>query len=130
MPCEVQVKTFLFHRKVMFRCRDIHVCVFLTILWFTKSVTSWCTWNRVHFRIYLLNHNSLTHQTWSIDRYKQGQYFFLEYFEWFGGLGLSFGSFFNLATCSNYSITNYVKFPVVQFFEIVNKGESKMVIVN
>ena len=29
-------------------------------------------WDRVHFWIYLLNHNSLSHQTWSIDRYKQG----------------------------------------------------------
>ena len=28
-------------------------------------------WDKVHFRLYLLNHNSLSHQTWSIDRYKQ-----------------------------------------------------------
>ena len=33
------------------------------------------TRDRVHFKIYLLNHSPLTHQTWSIDRYKQGQYF-------------------------------------------------------
>ena len=32
-------------------------------------------WGRVHFWIHLLNHNSLSHQTWLIDRYKQGQYF-------------------------------------------------------
>ena len=30
-------------------------------------------WDRVHFWIGLLNHNSLSNQTWSIDRYKQGQ---------------------------------------------------------
>ena len=28
------------------------------------------TWNRVHFWIYILNHNSLSHQT---DKYEQGQ---------------------------------------------------------
>ena len=27
------------------------------------------TWDRVHFWIYLLNCNSLSHQTWPIDRY-------------------------------------------------------------
>ena len=32
--------TFLFHRNVMFRSRDIQVFVFLTIPWFTKFVTS------------------------------------------------------------------------------------------
>ena len=29
------------------------------------------TWDSVRFWIYRLNHNSLTDQTWSIDRYKQ-----------------------------------------------------------
>ena len=33
------------------------------------------TWDMVYFWIYLLNQNSLTHQTWSIDRYQQRQYF-------------------------------------------------------
>ena len=46
------------------------------------------TWDRVQFWIYLLNHNSLTHQIWSIDTYKQGQYF-LKSFEQFGGLRLN-----------------------------------------
>ena len=62
----------------------------------------------VHFWIYLLNHNSLTHQTWPLDRYKKGQYFYL-------------------ATSSNYSIANYAKFPVFHLFQKVNKGELKMV---
>ena len=31
------------------------------------------TWYRLHFWIYLLNHNSLSHQTWPNDRNKQGQ---------------------------------------------------------
>ena len=37
---------------------------------------------------------------------------------------------FNLRTCSNYSITNYVKIPMSHFFEKVDKGELKMVNVN
>ena len=37
---------------------------------------------------------------------------------------------FNLATCSNYSITNYVKFPVFLFFKRVIKGELKMINTN
>ena len=31
------------------------------------------TWDRVHSWIYLLNLNSLSHETWPIDRYKEGQ---------------------------------------------------------
>ena len=31
------------------------------------------TWYRVHFWMYLLNHDSLSYQTWPIDRYKQRQ---------------------------------------------------------
>ena len=37
---EVQLRTFLFLRKVMFRSEDLQVFVFLTVPWFTKSVTS------------------------------------------------------------------------------------------
>ena len=29
------------------------------------------TWDKVHVWMYLLNHNSSSHQTWPIDRYKQ-----------------------------------------------------------
>ena len=38
--------------------------------------------------MYPLNHKSLSHQTWPIDRYKQGNNF-----KNFGGPGLSFRSF-------------------------------------
>ena len=38
-----------------------------------------------------------------------------------------FQALFNLTTCSNYSITNYVKIPVFHFLEKVNKGQLKMV---
>ena len=37
---------------------------------------------------------------------------------------------FNLANCSNYSISNYVKIPVFHFFEKMNMGQLKMVDVN
>ena len=121
---------FLFHRKVMFRSWVIQVFVFLTILWLTKSVWRhdeyYSTWDTVHFWIYLLNNNSLIHQTWSIDRYKQLQYF-SESFWTIWKTGAKLQTLFNLATCSNYSMTNYVKFPVFHFFEGVNKRELKMV---
>ena len=120
---------FLFHRKVMFRSWVIQVFVFLTILRLTKSVWRhdeyYSTWDRVHFWIYLLN-NKLTHQTWSIDRYKQLQYFSGSFWTiWRTGAKLQ--ALFNLVTCSNYSMTNYVKFPVFHFVERVNKRELKMV---
>ena len=73
------------------------------------------TWDRMHFWIDHLNYNSLAHQTWPIDRYKQGQ--------WFSGIfwriwrtGTKFQVHFYLATYSNYSITNYVKISVFHFY--------------
>ena len=91
---------------------------FLTIPWFTKSVTPW--WVLVHetwciFWQYLLNHNSLSHQTWPIDRYKNRQYF-SEILWAIWNTRAKFQALFNVATCSNYAITNYVKFPVFHFF--------------
>ena len=41
-----RLRIFLFRRKIMFRSQDIQVFVFLTIPWFTKSVTS--RWVLVH----------------------------------------------------------------------------------
>ena len=66
-------RIFLFCRKVMFRFQDIQVFVFSTIPWFSISdvMMSITTWDRVQFWVYLLNHNSLSHQTWPVDRYKQ-----------------------------------------------------------
>ena len=106
----------------MFCYQDMHVFVFLTIPWFTKSVTSW---DRVHFWIYLLNHNSSCHQTWPIDRYKQGQQ--LSTILWTICMtGTKFKVFSNLAICSNYSITSYIKITLFYFFEKKNKGQLKM----
>ena len=65
---EKQIKFFLFRSHV------IPVFEFLNIPWISKSVTSqWVTWARVHFWIYLLNHNSLSYHTWPIDRYMQSE---------------------------------------------------------
>ena len=49
-----RLRDFLFRWKIMFRSQDIQVFLFLTIPWFTKSVTSlWV----------------LVHETWSIFAY-------------------------------------------------------------
>ena len=122
-----RLRIFLSHQKVMLCSWDLRGFVFLTIPWFIKSVVSW--WVLVHvigcnFWINPLNHNSLTHQTWSIDKYKQGQHF--SEFVWaIWATGAEFQTLFNWATCSKYLITNYVKFPVFYFFKRVNKGELK-----
>ena len=130
MPSEAHIKNFLFCKKVMFCSQDIQVLVFLTIPWFTKSVISW--WVLVHVTvhlIYLLNYNSLKQQTWSIGRYKQGQYI-SEIFWMIWRTGAKFKTFSNLVTCFNYSINNHVKFPLFHFFQRMNKGELKMVNIN
>ena len=114
-------------RKFMSRSQNIQVYVYLTIGWFNKSLTSW--WDKVYFWIYLLNHGSMSHQTLPTDGYKQGQYFSGVFWTiWWARA--KFQVLFNLATCSNYTITSYVKSPVFHFFEKVNKGRLKMVNVN
>ena len=90
------------------------------------AIMSLSTWDTVHFWIYLLNCNSLTHQTWPIDRYKWGQCI-SEIFWTIWRTENKFQALFSIATCSNYSITNYVKFTMFHFFERVNKGELKIV---
>ena len=71
-----RLNIFLFRGKVMFHSQE-SFCVFNDpmIYQVCDVMMSISTWNRVHFRIYLLNRNLLSHQTWSIDTYKQGQYF-------------------------------------------------------
>ena len=125
-----RLRTFLFHRKVTFHSRDIQFFFIFNhpmIYQICETMISIGTWGRVHIWIYLLNHNSLTHQTWSIER--QGQYF-SEIFWNIWRTGAKFQTLFNLATYSNYSITNYIKSPVFHFFERGNKGHSKMVHIN
>ena len=46
---------------------------------------------------------------------------FSDIFQTIWRTGAKFEALFKLATCSNYSITNYVKFPMFYFFEKENK---------
>ena len=127
-----KLRIFLFRRKVMFHSQDIQVfCIFNHPMFYQicDVMMNMSIWDSVHFWIYLLNHNSLIHQTWPIDRYNQGQSF-SGIFWTIWKTGAQFQVLFNLATCSNYSITSYVKIPVLHFFDEVNKRSLKMVNVN
>ena len=124
-------RIFLFRRKVTFRSQDIQTFAFLTIPWFSKSVTSWRVLDMtqgailiISFEPQLINPPNLVN-----DRYKQGQYF-SETFWTICRTGDKFEIFFSLAMCSNYWITKYVKIPVFHFFEKVNKGQLKIVNLN
>ena len=132
MKSQAQVKNFFVSWKsyVLFS-RYSSFCIFNhpMIYQICDAIMSVTTWNRVYFLIYLLNQVLLTHQAWSIDRYKQGQYF-SEVFWTIWRTGVKFQALFNLATCSNYSITTYVKYPLFHFFERVNKGELKTTNIN
>ena len=126
---EAQVKNFLFRRNVMFLSRGIQFfCIFNhpIVYQICDVVMSISTWDRSHFWIsfkpHLIKSPNLVN-----DRHKQGQYFskiFLNDVKCLGQV------LFNLATCSNYSITKYVKFSVFHFFERVNNGDLKMVNIN
>ena len=113
----------------MFRSWDIQTFVFLTIpSWFTKSVTLW--WVLVHetgcIFDYLLNHTSLTNQTWSINRRNQ-EHIFPKSFEQFGGQGLSSRPF----QFSNlFQLLNNQSCQVLHFSERMNKGKLKIININ
>ena len=120
------LRIFLFHRKVMFRSQyiQVFVCIFNHPMTYQiyNIMMSISTWDRVHF----WEPQLISHRTWKIDRYKQRQYFSeIIWAIWRAGTKLQ--ALFNLATCSNHSITCYVKFLVFHFYERANKGEFKMV---
>ena len=76
VPSEAQVKIFfVWSGNDVPLSRYLSFCI-LNHPMFYQSVTSWCVLVHETWCIfeYLLNHNSLTHQTWWIDRCKQGQY--------------------------------------------------------
>ena len=114
--CILQKSYVLFSKCSSFRSFS-HPMIYLIC-----DVVSFSTRGRLHF----LNHNSLSHQTWPIDRYKQEQQF-LRIFRTIWRTGTKFQVLFNLAICSNYSMTIYVKIPVFHYFEKVNKWQLKMV---
>ena len=128
MLSEAQSKNFF----ILWKCYALFswyssFCIFNhRIIYQICAVISISTWDRVHFWIYLLNHNSISHHTWPTGRYKQGQYFSAIFWTiWRTGAKLQVLS--NLATCFKYSISSYVKIPVFHSFEKVKKGQLKMV---
>ena len=98
-----------------------------------KVIFSWLmNWNMVtpekFDHLHLVYHFTvpLRHQTYAVDRYKQGQSFWGIFWTVWRTVA-TFQVHFNLATDSNYSITNYIKSPVFIFFEKANKRRLKMV---
>ena len=67
------------------------------------------TWDWVHFWIYLLNHNSLSHQMWPNDRYRLITRNLLNNLEDWGQVPCHFQI--------SYSMTNYVKIPAFHFLK-------------
>ena len=69
---EAQIKNFYFAEKYVLFSRYLSICIFNhpMIYQICDITMSICTWDKVQFWIYLLNHNSWSHQTWPVDRYK------------------------------------------------------------
>ena len=88
------------------------------------------TWQGAFLNIYLLNHNSLSRETWPLIDINKGNNF-QEFFEQFGGLGLSSRSFliYNLLQLLNNQLCQDSSLGS-SFFEKVYKGRLKMVNVN
>ena len=90
-----RLRIFLFRRKIMFRSQDIQVFIFLTIQWFTKSVTS--QWVIAHETrcifecIFWTTTHKVTKLGQLIDISKGNN--FLQSFEQFGRPGLDFRPF-------------------------------------
>ena len=124
MSSKAQIKiSFISERSSvpLSRYSSLRICNHSIIYQIYDVMMSISLWDRVNFWTYVLNHNSLSHQTWPIDRYKQGQQF-SEIFQTSWRPGAKFQVLFNSATCSNYSITSYFKISVFHFFEKVTKG--------
>ena len=122
VPSEAQIKIFLFRRKIVPFSRYSSFCILNhpMIYQICDVMMSISTWDKVHFWIYVLNLNSRSHQTWPVDRYKQGQYFSVIF--WIiSRTGAKFQDLFSLPTSPNYSITKYVKFPVFHFLKMWTK---------
>ena len=117
-----------FCRKIMFRSQDIHLFVFLTIPWFTESVTP--RWALVHETRYIFEYifwttaHEVTKLGQLIGTNKGNNFSIIFWTIW--RTGVRSQVLFNLASCPNYSRTNYVKIPVFHFFDKMNKGHCKL----
>ena len=118
-----RLRIFLFCKKIMFCFQDTQVFVFLTIPWFTKSLTSW--WILVHKTGCILN-ISFEPQLTKSPNLANWQ-ILTRAIIFRNCLTIWRLGPFHLATCSNYSITSYDQIPVFHYFEKVNKGHLKMV---
>ena len=132
MLYEAQVKNFfLFRRKVMFS-RYLSFCIFNhpIINQIFVVMMNISTWQGAFLNKYLLNHNSLSRETWPLIDINKGNNF-QEFFEQFGGLGLSSRSFliYNLLQLLNNQLCQDSSLGS-SFFEKVYKGHLKMVNVN
>ena len=69
------VKGYLHCKIITFQnvASEAQINNFFMIYQISDVTMSISTWDMVHFWIYLLNYNSWIHQTWSVDRCKQGQ---------------------------------------------------------
>ena len=66
---------FLSWESYVLFSRYLRFCIFnhLMIYQICDIMMNIIIWDRVHFWLYILNHNSLSNQIWPIDRCKQGQ---------------------------------------------------------
>ena len=116
---EVQVKIFFYFIEKL--CFVLKIMKFLYSKWSHDLPNLWR-----HDQGAFLNISFEPQLNWPIDRYKQGQRFF-GMFRTIWKTRAKLQVPFNLGTCSNYSITNYVNISVFHFFENVKKGQFKMV---
>ena len=72
---ETQVKNFFVLLSYILLSRYSSFCMFNQSMVYQMCgvMISISTWDRVHFCMYLLKRNSLSHQTWPTVRYKRGQ---------------------------------------------------------
>ena len=129
---KAQIKNFFISKKnyvPLSRYSSFYIFNHPLIYQISDVTMSISTWDKVHFWIYLLNHKSWSHQTWPVDRYKQGKNFSV-IFSTIWETGDRFQVLFNLVTCPNYSITTYAKIPVFHFLEKMNKRQLKTVYVH
>ena len=99
---EAQFKNFFILRKCYAPfSRYSSFCIFNHwMIYQACAVINISSWDRVHFWIYLLNHNSISDHTLPTDRYKRGQYFSAAFWTvWRTGVKLQVLS--NLAPASN-----------------------------
>ena len=66
---------FLSWESYVLFSRYLRFCIFnhLMIYQICDIMMNIIIWDRMHFWLYILNHNSLSNQIWPIDRCKQGQ---------------------------------------------------------